>query len=154
MKNASDINVSLLFEVSFFFATESPHRLIPVIITSSKVQLRGAVAKKASRSAPPGSPPSADDSCAPLQVFPHRARAEVQHIRCFARREQAISNGRGVTLQLLSCFDFVVSSSRSPVAFVHGLAAQEKKTALILCLPKLPSLRGAKRLSGSSAVPY
>lgn len=72
----------------------------------------------------PNSPPSADDSFALLQVFPHRARAEVQPMRCFAQREQAISNRRGVTLPLVWCFHFVVSS-RSPVAFIHGLAAQD-----------------------------
>ena len=67
-----------------------------MIAFSGEVPFTGGVCKESVRVCTPESPASADDSpldLAALQVFPHRARAETQHVRCFAQREQAISDG-------------------------------------------------------------
>jgi hypothetical protein len=37
-----------------------------------------------------------------LHVLPHRARAEAQHFRCFAQRQQTVSNRRRVNARRFS----------------------------------------------------
>ena len=86
------------------------HRLIPIAVLSSKVPLTESVRKERVKVCTPESPPSADDSpldLAALEIFPHRARAEAQHVGCFAQCEQAVSNRRRVSL-FLSFFHPVV----------------------------------------------
>jgi hypothetical protein len=63
------------------------HRLIPVTILSSKVRVTGRICKEGVKVSTPESPASADDApfnLAALQVAPHCARAETQHLRRFA----------------------------------------------------------------------
>jgi hypothetical protein len=84
------------------------HRLIPVTILSSEVPATGRVREESVKVCTPESPPSTDDSpfdLAALYVFAHRARAQAQHVRCFAQREQAISyRRRRVSLWFLARF--------------------------------------------------
>src|ERR1700735_5592252 len=71
------------------------HRLIPVIVLSSKVPLRGCVFKESVKIRTSKSPPFSDDfspDFAPLYVFPHRSCAEAKHCCRFAEREKVVSN--------------------------------------------------------------
>jgi hypothetical protein len=73
------------------------HRLIPVIVLSSKVPATGCVCKESVKVRTPESPPSTDYSpldLSALDGIPHRACAESEYVRGFTQREQAISNRR------------------------------------------------------------
>jgi hypothetical protein len=80
------------------------HRLIPVTVLSSKIPLRGRICKESVKVCTSKSPPSTDN--APLDLFSayvtaQRARAEAQHIRCLAQREQSVSNRRNPHFRFL-----------------------------------------------------
>jgi hypothetical protein len=64
------------------------HRLIPVIILSIKVPIRGRVFKESVKVFTPKSPAFSDDSApnfAAFHVFPHCSRAQTQNFRRFAQ---------------------------------------------------------------------
>jgi hypothetical protein len=75
------------------------HRLIAVIALSSEIPVRGRAFKKGVKVRTPKSPASSDDPSpdfAAFYVFPHCSCAQAQHIRCFAQREQTVSNRKRV----------------------------------------------------------
>src|SRR2546422_5442779 len=74
------------------------HRLIPVIIFPGEVPVTGRVRKESVKVRTPESPTSTDDSpldLSTLDVFPHGARAETQHVCRLAQREQTVSDRFG-----------------------------------------------------------
>jgi hypothetical protein len=73
------------------------HRLISLIVVSSKIPVTRRVRKESVKVRTPKSPPSADDSpfdFAALHIFPDGASTEVQHVRCFTQGQEAIAYRR------------------------------------------------------------
>ena len=68
----------------------------------------------------------------------------LQHIRCFAQREQAISNGRALLSNGFRVFIVCGFLVEVTPGFYPRTCGSGKNTASILWLSKLPSLEGAK----------
>jgi hypothetical protein len=71
------------------------HRLIPVIILSCKVPLRGRVFKESVKVRTPKSPSSTDDTTFDLSavhIFAHSSRIETQRFRRLTQRQESIPN--------------------------------------------------------------
>ena len=67
------------------------HRLIPVIVLSNKIPLRGCVLKESVKVRTPKFPTFSDDfspDFTAFYVFPHRSCAQAQHFGCLAEREE------------------------------------------------------------------
>lgn len=77
------------------------HRLIPVIILSSKIPVTGRICKESVKVRTPKSPPTTDNAAfylSTVNVFAYCTCTYTQDFCCFAQCEQTVSNRRRVSL--------------------------------------------------------
>src|SRR6266851_8892485 len=82
------------------------HRLIPVIVLSSKIPVRWRAFKESVKVRPPESPPLSDDFALDLATFhvsSHRSHSQTQHFRCLMESQQTVPNRCHVNSGPLLC---------------------------------------------------